>query len=360
MAEDTALAVYEKFDMGISLYGDFRDSVALAQRIKRTVPGADKLDDWNLVAYANYCIATGANPHRDMHAWQDKWGNLQLCEDYKLLVRWAMAQESFTAYYEPMDADRLKAGDIGYNCHLMRESSYQKLDLLCKAGIDPVVALRMVRTTVGGIVRAQEASSPCNIKGWDWITVAQKRSLKNALNQAYGMPSLAEIARMSWNVDGIQTEPEDWEISQENATPAERRETARYKAKLRKAAKQNGSDGNAVQAIADLFGDDAAASFVEGEVESPETDYPDGEGLLLPAEETAHIWTPEEAHELTEYCRTIAISNEQALEFLGVDKVSEFAGNLEIAKKLIDKQIALEIKHTEQQALEAAEEAADG
>lgn len=337
MSETTAL---EKYDMGISLYGDFRDSVALAQRIKRTMPGADKLDDWNLVAYANYCIATGANPHRDMHAWQDKHGNLQICEDYKLLVRWAKAQEPYTEMYEPMAPERLKDGDLGYTCHIMRESAYDKLDLLCKAGIDPAQALELVRTSVGGIVRAHEMNKQLNVRGWDWVMVAQKRSLKNALNQAYGMPSLAEIARMSWDVDGVQTEAQDWEIEKEDATPNERRETAKYKAKLRKAAKERNGNGDAVQAIAELFGDfDDPAEDVEGTVEPA-----DGDGAPPMPDAEPHLWSAEEAKTLTNWWRNdLVIPDTKALELLGVSKISEFHGDYDDAQAMINAQLALEV-----------------
>jgi hypothetical protein len=351
MSDETALA---KFDMGINLYGDFRDSVALAQRIKKTVPGADKLDDWNLVAYANYCIATGANPHRDMHGWQDKKGNLQMCEDYKLLVRWAKAQEPYNEMYDPMEPERLKDGDIGYVCHIMRASAYQKLDLLCKAGLDPAMALEQVRTTVGGIVRAKEAQHPCNVKGWDWVMVAQKRALKNALNQAYGMPSLAEIARMSWNVDGVETQAEDWEVIQDDATPAERREVAKYKAKLRKATKEARGNGDAVQAIAEVFDDDASAEYQDALSEKPpepataETVTESETELPMP-----HAWTADEARDLTNHWRNeLVITDDQALEMLGVAKISEFSGDAETAKKLIVSQIALEAQHAETEGVE--------
>ena len=194
-----------KFDLGIALYGDFRDSLALAQRIKKVVPGADKLDTWNLIAYADYCRATGANPIREMHAWQDDRGNLTICEDYKLQVRWAKRQEDYNEDYEEMPAERLENGDIGYFCHIIRRSGYDRIDQLCKAGLDASRALRVVRTTAGGIVRAYQAKTRCDIKGWDWHMVAQKRALKNALNRAYGMPSLVEIAKLSWEVEGVQT-----------------------------------------------------------------------------------------------------------------------------------------------------------
>jgi hypothetical protein len=56
---------------------------------------------------------------------------------------------------------------------------------------------------------------------WSWDEVARKRALKNVLNRAYPMPSLEQLAKESWIVDGVETLPEDWAAPEVYATVGE-------------------------------------------------------------------------------------------------------------------------------------------
>jgi hypothetical protein len=92
-----------------------------------------------------------------------------------------------------------------------------------------MVAFDTVATV--GYGTAKTSMTPPN--GWTVDDVARKRALKNVINLAYGMPSPKEMAQMSWEVDGTQTQPEDWADSEKYDRPWEREEAARLEANQR-------------------------------------------------------------------------------------------------------------------------------
>lgn len=90
---------------------------------------------------------------------------------------------------------------------------------------------------------------------------------------------------------------------------------------------------------------------VEGKDASSDEYYADdleGNGFL-DGELEAHRWSAEEAKTLCNWWRNeLCITNERALGFLGVSKISEFAGDFDAAQATINAQMALEVNAPEE------------
>ena len=249
-------------DMTLEQWGVMRDLAALGSRLKAVLPGASELSNWQAVSYAQACVVSGANPFRgELYAWQDKDGRLVIDEGFKLLVRWAKAQCDYSEWYVPLESAELAEGDIGKRCYVWRADQRDFFQDLIRAGLDHQVALEICTTSAVGVVKKSETHNPPP-KGWTWEQRAEIRALKNALKQAYGGLSMAEIAQESWNVDGVPTQPRDW-AGTEHMLPAERDATAAYNAKRRT---QEPTVATAQQAINELFDLDDA---IEGKVIEP-------------------------------------------------------------------------------------------
>jgi hypothetical protein len=312
-------------DLAIEEFGTRRDIAALSNRIRAMMPGGEKLTPQEAMATAQYALTLGANPFRgEIYAYQDR-GKLQIVEGYKLLVRWAKRQCDYSEWYTPMD--NLPQGSVGFWCHILRDDKKGLLDSLLRGGMELDRAMDIVTTTAGGVVRNGDGTAAP--KGWTLEDVAKKRALKNALNKSHGVPSLQEIADMSWRVHETETQPEDWAEVTSDMTPNEAAATAEYNAKTRK-RRETPPDITAEEAIEDLYGDVAEAEYVEPDDLPP-----------MPEEKDPHAWTPAEIKELTNwFCNEIVITDKQALEYLSVSKISEFPGDIEAAKAAINAQIA--------------------
>lgn len=259
----------------IEQWGLMKDLSALGSRLKAVLPAAEELSPWNAVAYAQACYASGANPFRgELYAWEDDDGKLVLDEGYKILVRWSKRQCDYSEWFKPLASDELQDGDIGVTCYVLRKDARQFMQDLIAAGMDAATALEIVVTKAVGVVRKHEmfyrsGDRKAPPKGWTWQQRAETRALKNCLNRAYGMPSMAEIAGDSWKVNDVLTQPQDW-AGTANMLPAEREATAAYQAKERERQEQP-SDMTATEAVNELFDD----SFVEGTYKQAEEPAPE-------------------------------------------------------------------------------------
>jgi hypothetical protein len=323
-------------DLSIEEFGTRRDIAALSNRIRAMMPGGEKLTANEAMATAQYALTLGANPFRgEIYAYKDK-GKLNIVEGYKLLVRWAKRQCDYSEWFTPMDS--LPSGSVGFWCHILRQDKHGLLETLLKNGMEMDQAMDIVTTTAGGVVRGGDGTAAP--KGWTLEDVAKKRALKNALNKSHGVPSLQEIADMSWRVGETETQPEDWQDVTSDMSPDEAAAEAEYNAR-RRATAENPTVTSAPEAIGDLYGDDAAEEYQEGVVTEPEAP------ALPPMpgdEPEPHVWTVEEADALNHWAKEKTLSGNQIVEYLGVARISQFPGDLDAAKTAIEHQIDLEVE----------------
>lgn len=236
-ATQTAVTVVEHADAPAE-WRTREEIDALARRLQVMLP--DSLDRPAALALAQYSAAMDANPYRgEIYAFEHR-GKLVLTEGYKLLVRWARRQCNFSDRYDPLPADELPPGAIGYRCWILRDDAKDTLRILVAAGAPWRDAFEIAATSAVGIVTQAERTtrdgrpkSPPT--GWTWDQVARKRALKNAINRAYGAPSPREIARESWMVDDTETIPADWttDDASPGMSPDERARLARMHAQAR-------------------------------------------------------------------------------------------------------------------------------
>lgn len=213
--EEAARSLTTQTDAAIVAWGDREAVIATGIRIKTMLPGGDKLSITHALAAGQYAVATGLNPFRgEFYAYTDKKGNLSIVDGYKALTRWADDECPFDVQYRPQE---LGPGEA-YNekAIIMRHDRRAQLDYYLEKGADFQTAFDLVTFSAVGVVNESETKWPDgNPKdpphGWTWQQVAQKRALKTALNMSHGMPTVAELARKSWEVAGVMTKPEDWE-----------------------------------------------------------------------------------------------------------------------------------------------------
>ena len=350
MSDDTKTAVVptKAKDLSRAEFGTREDIAALGGRVQAMMPGGDKLSKVEAMATAQYALTVGANPFRgEIYAYKDSRGKLQLVEGYKLLVRWAKRQCDYTEWYTPLPA--LNDGDIGFTCYILRQDKHGLLEMLLKGGVDVDRAMDIVTVSAGGVVRHNEMhyarksqyhdiGDPIDPPtGWTWEDVAKKRALKNALNKSHGVPSLQEIARESWVVNGREAEPEDWQDVTADMSPNEAEAIAAYNAQVRRVEATHPEEQDATDAVGDLYGDDAAADFT-----SPPEDTTEGETEMLPPfpeddEAEPHQWTAEDKAELLTWTRNdLVITDAEMLRALGVNRLDRFTGDLAAAKMVIN------------------------
>jgi hypothetical protein len=199
----------------LQVWGQREDIREIAYRIRRVMPGGDKLHWSEIILLAQYSVMMDANVLRgEIYAFVDKRGRLCFVEGYKLLVRWANRKGGFIDDYQPLGD--LAEGDIGFTCSLLRRSDLAVLQGLTKAGATFDRAWEICSISAVGIVRAKEMQTKDGTlidppKGWDWEQVAKKRALKTGINFAFGAPSPAELARETWMVGNTRTTAQDWE-----------------------------------------------------------------------------------------------------------------------------------------------------
>ena len=235
--ENAARALTTQGDAAIAVWGDRDTVIATGIRIKTMLPGGDKLTIPHALAAGQYAVATGLNPFRgEFYAYTDKKGNLNIVDGYKALTRWAEDECPFDVQYRE---EELGPGEA-YNekAVIMRHDRKPQLDYYLDKGADFQTAFELVTTSAVGVVMENETKwgdgNPKDPpKGWTWRQVAQKRALKTALNMSHGMPTVAELARKSWEVAGIMTQPEDWDGTDELKTQEEKERLAAMQAQHR-------------------------------------------------------------------------------------------------------------------------------
>lgn len=219
------------------LVSEKEELIDLGNKMKALLPGGDKLSDTQAMSVGNYASLTKANPFRgEIYGYRDKNGNLIIVDGYKLLIRWAKKISDYDEDYGerlPPGIEGLKDTDIGYRCTIMRHDRKKGIKEYISMGATFNEAYALIGNSAVGIVTANETrNSPP--KGWSWDQVARKRALKNVLNQAYAMPSIEELARLNWEVDGQETLPEDWAAPEVYQTVEEAEAHAKLAAQERK------------------------------------------------------------------------------------------------------------------------------
>lgn len=216
------------------LAGEKEELIDLGNKMKALLPGGSKLSDTQAMSVGNYAALTRANPFRgEIYGYESK-GQLVLVDGYKLLIRWAKKISDYDEDYGerlPPSVEGLGEADIGYRCKIMRHDRKAAIREYITMGATFKEAYALVANSAVGIVTANEIKN-APPKGWSWDQVARKRALKNVLNQAYAMPSLEELARLNWDVDGQETVSEDW------AAPDTYRSTEEAEAHARLAAQE--------------------------------------------------------------------------------------------------------------------------
>lgn len=187
--------------------------VDLGHQVKALLPGGNKLTDNQAISIGNYAALTKANPFRgEVYGYQGKDGQLILVDGYKLLIRWAKSISDYDEDYGdrlPPGVEGIKEGDIGYRLTIMRHDRKKGIREYVDLGATFQEAYSLMANQAVGIVTAYETRN-APPKGWSWDEVARKRALKNVLNRAYPMPSIEDLARLNWEVNGTETLPEDW------------------------------------------------------------------------------------------------------------------------------------------------------
>ena len=237
-------------------YGSREEMAHLANVIKAIVPDGDQFSMSDAITTAMAAVHSDANLARgDIYAYKGKpdrngKSNLVLVDGYKLLVREAKRQEDYREFQFDLTDDERKAnnvedGDIAVWVYILRDSKYQAYLEEMKfykqefgAGLREarIESLNSNAQRALGIVKASEMWS----KKWkraidppktmSWPEVAIKRGVKHAIRRAYRLPSPSEIMARRANVDGTQTEPEDWANAEQYKTEGERRQAAKVNA----------------------------------------------------------------------------------------------------------------------------------
>lgn len=235
--EEAARALTTQTDAALAAWGDREAVIATGIRIKTMLPGGDKLTIPHALAAGQYAVATGLNPFRgEFYAYTDKKGNLSIVDGYKALTRWANDECPYDEQFRPLKPEEGEAHRI--KCIIMRHDRRQQLDYYLEKGADFETAFGLVTKSAVGVVKTSETRWPDGNpkdppQGWTWEQVAEKRALKNALNFSHGMPTVAELARKSWEVAGILTKPEDWEGTEDLKSQDERERYAEMSARTR-------------------------------------------------------------------------------------------------------------------------------
>jgi hypothetical protein len=229
-------------NQSLILAGNKEDLIETGHQLKALLPGGDKLTDNQAISVGNYAQLTKANPFRgEIYGYTDKNGKLIIVDGYKLLIRWAKSISDYDEDYGdrlPVGAEDIAEGDIGYRLTIMRHDKKKGIKEYVDMGATFKEAFDLVANRAVGVVRKSETWNSYKNKaipppkGWTWDEVARKRALKNVLNRAYAMPSIEELVKLNWDVDGQETVAEDW------AAPDTYRSTEEAEAHARLAAQE--------------------------------------------------------------------------------------------------------------------------
>jgi len=238
MSEEKALTKPKPAPVG---WGDRDEVKEIADRLRLFVPGTKKMNDQEVLAYAQLVQQTGLNPCRnELYAWDsngDGTGDLVTQLYYGILVRWAQDQEPFNAHFTTtLDPD---TEDITSQCQLVRQSDRKLLAELLTYGVEYREAIGLCASIGTGIITKAERWSrkynkeitPPKGKSWPWK--AEKRALVDAVRRAYGEPSTEELARQAWVVGDTLTIPSDWKMVTPEMSIPEREALALAEARTR-------------------------------------------------------------------------------------------------------------------------------
>jgi hypothetical protein len=238
-------------DKSLILAGEKEELIDLGHQLKSLLPGSTELTDNQVISIGNYSQLTKANPFRgEIYGYKDRNGKLIIVDGYKLLVRWAKTISDYDESYSdrlPVGVEDIAEGDIGYRLTLVRHDKKDTIREYIQMGAIFKDAYELVSNSAVGVVRVSETWNSYKKKaipppkGWTWDMVARKRALKNVLNMAYAMPSIEELARLNWEVDGKETQPEDWAAPDVYKTTEEAETHARLAAQERERQERGAS-----------------------------------------------------------------------------------------------------------------------
>lgn len=237
----------------MKLWGTDHELALMTERFRSLVPGMDDLNDEQCTAVAQYAGSMGLNPFAgEIYAWVDKDGKFHMQEGYRAWTRWANEKEPYTATFRDLEAGK---GNLGQKCYVMKRSDRDSYIRMVEGGTPWEIAFDLCTTEAVGVVYKEETSRrPPH--GWTWNQVARKRALKSCLKISHGQPSVHEMRRHALMVEGVSTQTDDWTLLE--GTYNERAATAKYNANAR--TRPEGS-GDAAQAMAELYGDEAADAW---------------------------------------------------------------------------------------------------
>jgi len=187
---------------------------ALADRFAVMLPGAKDMTQAEILTAAQYARVMDLNPFRgEVYFYKDR-GKLCVVDGYKALARWAKKDMPYTDRYDLLPTDDGEL--VKVRCWILREDRKQFLREYTELGATFPEAFEIAATYADGVVMESETKtkrgdSRTAPTGWTWEQVARKRAFKNAINMSHGAPSPRDIAKESWEVNGIQTIPEDWD-----------------------------------------------------------------------------------------------------------------------------------------------------
>ena len=313
----------------IEHWGDKEEIVQVGNRLKAMLPG--QLSDADALAFAQYCALTDSNPLRgDIYAWNFK-GKLVTSEGYKLLVRWAKQECGYVEEFVELSADEKKAMELGatdaaVTCYILRDDKADLFRTILTACLADGMnyheakseAYQVAATSATGIAKAQEFAGKKELPStWSLADVAKKRALKKALRFSHGSPSPKQIAAQTWNVEGTETQADDWGGVEIYHTPAEAERHAQLSSEQRERKE-----------TADKMTDEERSNRATELMAENGDDDPLGEQPELSAsmEASSAFW---------EYADNQGIAREEAGKFLQ-ETSSDFDKALELMKKDIE------------------------
>ena len=224
MSEEKSLTI--KQDAPIE-WGTRGEIAALADRFATMLPGAKQMSREEVLTAAQYARMMDLNPFRgEVYFYKDWTGKLCVVDGYKALARWARKEQPYTDRYDMLKPENGEL--VKVRCWILREDRKPFIREYTEMGASFKEAFEIAATFADGVVTVKETKTKKGTDrdpptGWTWEQVARKRAFKNALNLSHGAPSPREIAKMSWEVKGVQTIPADWDGTDDlNGHEAER------------------------------------------------------------------------------------------------------------------------------------------
>ena len=212
MTEQTAVTVRPQ-DAPVE-WGKRGEIGALADRFAVMLPGAKEMTREEVLTAAQYARVMDLNPFRgEVYFYKDR-GKLCVVDGYKALARWAKNEMPYTDRYDPLPPDDGEL--VKMRCWILREDRKEFLREYKEMGATFQEAFEIAATYADGVVMVSETKTRRGDDrtpptGWTWEQVARKRAFKNAINLSHGAPSPRDIAKQSWEVNGVTTAPADWD-----------------------------------------------------------------------------------------------------------------------------------------------------